>query len=80
MSIRYALVGYDKTTERQVFREYVAKEAVPLAKKIAHIIPEDDDMGDWPLDPTQAQDIAGLLHREISPATEDYFLEPYIEG
>ena len=42
MTVVYALVGYSKATERMVFREPVPAEAVPAAKKIAHLSTEDD--------------------------------------
>jgi hypothetical protein len=78
MTVIYCLVGYDKTTEELVSRMRLSPEHVQAAKAIARI-PMDDDtqVGDWPLDESQARDIAGLLGMPVSQ-TSDFFLEPYV--
>ncbi len=79
MTVVYALVGYSKATERMVFRETVPPDAVPVAKKIAHLLIEDDTQsGDWELQPAQARDIAGLVNRDVNLSAADFFLEPYV--
>ena len=78
MEIRYALVGYNKKTERLVSRFFVPDKAVTAAKEIAQIpASAENQLGDWELDPKQAEDIAELIPAEVDFQSQDYFLEPY---
>jgi hypothetical protein len=80
MPVIYALVGYDKQTERMTLRIELPASVVPVAKQIAGIkIDDDTQVGDWELDFSQAKDIAGLSDKlpAILPDL-DFFLEPYV--
>lgn len=78
MSVVYALVGYDRNTERMAFRVELPATDVAAAKQIAGITEEDDtQVGDWELAARQAQGIADLVKSPVDCDALDFFLEPY---
>jgi hypothetical protein len=76
MSTAYRLVGYDKNTERLAVGFDVPRHSVAMAKCIAGITLDDEDLGDWELDPGQAQAIGQLISAIIDTKFCDFFLEP----
>lgn len=76
MSVAYRLVGYDKNTERLVVSFDVPRQSVAQAKCIAGITLDDGELGDWELDPRQAQEMGQLLAAPVDTNSCDFFFEP----
>jgi hypothetical protein len=79
MSVTYALVGYDRKTERISVAHEIPDSYVGFALYIARAGASDDRAGSYPLEPGQARDIAGTLDISLDVAGLDFFLEPFSE-
>jgi hypothetical protein len=81
MAIIFRLAGYEKATERQVSLVDVPYWHHDRVKSMAGIHGiEDDQLGDWELDPKSATHIANLIPRNIDVHNCDYYLEPYLKN
>jgi hypothetical protein len=79
LEIVYQLVGYNRETERQVASYLVSPSLASDAKLLAGLSASDDGLGDYQLNPDQAQQVARRLGIEIDPQACDYFLEPQVK-
>lgn len=75
MKKNYRLVGYDRNTERMADRHLVPDQHVAYARRVAHFSDDPLDIGDAPLNASEAKDIAGTIGVSIDTRTRDYFLE-----
>ncbi len=79
MAIIYKLVGYDRKTERQSVKIDIPPKHMAFAKKVVGLAASQEALADYPLDESQARDIAGVIGKAIDTAHYDYFLEPYTQ-
>ena len=78
-TVTFQLVGYDKRSERIVYRQDIPPHILPVVKDIAQVPHVGDaELGDCELNAGQALDIAGLLTQKIDTGAMDFFLEPYV--
>jgi hypothetical protein len=63
----YRIVTYDKTTERMKGDLPIPRSAVDQIKQIAGFGPQDDGLGEYPLDEEQTRQIAGILDFKADP-------------
>jgi hypothetical protein len=73
----YRIVTYDKTTERMKGDLPIPRSAVDQIKQIAGFGPQDDGLGEYPLDEEQTRQIAGILDFKADPEHFYYYVEPY---
>jgi len=59
----YRIVTYDKTTERMKGNLPIPPSVVEQIKRIADFSPQDDGLGEYPLDEQQIRQVAGILGR-----------------
>ena len=73
----YRVVTYDRTSERMKGSLIVPPSVLAKVKRIAGFKSEDDGLGDYLLDQTQAKQVAKLLG--FTPETDRffYYVEPY---
>jgi len=73
----YRIVTYDRDTERLKGSLIVPPSVLAKVKKIAGFKPQDDGLGEYPLDDEQTDKVANLLG--FRPETERfyYYVEPY---
>ncbi len=76
--ITHILVGYDRRTERVAEEFHVPDALLPKAKELARVPAEDPDaLMCYPLDASEAQDLADLMQARIDTDRRDYFLEGF---
>jgi hypothetical protein len=69
MSVIYALVGYDKRTERMGFRHLIQASDTAGIKRIAGVTVDDDrQAGDLELGSSQIRDVAEMMKSTSLPA------------
>jgi hypothetical protein len=73
----YRIVTYDRATERMKGSLPVTPSVLSQVKKIAGFQPQDDGLGEYPLDEQQTRQIASLLEFRPEPDRFFYYLEPY---
>lgn len=73
----YRIVTYDRASERMKGSLIVPPRVLPKVKRIAGFKPQDDGLGEYPLDENQTRQVAKILG--FRPDTERfyYFVEPY---
>lgn len=72
----YRVVTYDRTTERMKGSLVVPPSVLAKVKKIAGFKPQDDGLGEYPLDEDQTKQIAKILGFRPEPDRFYYYLEP----
>ena len=72
----YRIVTYDKNTERMKGSLPVPLNVLPEVKRIAGFKPEDDGLGEYPLDKEQTREIARILGFYPEPDNFYYYVEP----
>jgi hypothetical protein len=78
MSMTYFLVGYSKTSDRQLERYELPADKARDAKRLAGLgTNEDTGEGDLPLLAEHAVQIAADIGIQLDTDACDYFLEPY---
>ncbi len=73
----YRVVTYDRTTERMKGSLIVPPAVVAKVKKIAGFKPQDDGLGEYPLDDNQTHKVAKALGFQPEPDRFYYYVEPY---
>lgn len=73
----YRIVTYAKATERMAGALAIPPHLVAQAKTIAGFQPQDDGLGEYPLDEAQTRKIAGILGFYPEPDRFFYHVEPY---
>lgn len=73
----YRVVTYDKQTEQIRGAFIVPPSALAAVKRIAGFQPEDDGLGEYPLDEQQTRQIASILDFNPEPDGFYYYVEPY---
>ena len=73
----YRVVTYDRSSERMKGSLVVPPSVLGKVKKIAGFQPQDDGLGEYPLDDEQTRRVAKLLG--FRPETDRFYyhLEPY---
>jgi hypothetical protein len=73
----YRVVTYDRTTERMKGSLIVPPAVLTRVKKIAGFKPQDDGLGEYPLDEEQTRQVGKILGFKPAPAKFYYCVEPY---
>jgi hypothetical protein len=73
----YRIVTYDRTTEQMKGSLVVPPSVLGRVKKIAGFTPQDDGLGEYPLDEDQTRRIAKVLGFRAEPERFFYYVEPY---
>lgn len=73
----YRVVTYDRTTERMKGSLVVPPNLLAKVKKIAGFGPQDDGLGEYPLDEEQTRQVAKALGFRPQPDRYYYYVEPY---
>jgi hypothetical protein len=73
----YRVVTYDRETERMKGSLVVPPNVLTKLKKIAGFQPEDDGLGEYPLDELQTKQVAKMLGFRPEPERFYYCVEPY---
>lgn len=73
----YRVVTYDRETERIKGTLVVPPNVLGKVKKIAGFQPQDDGLGEYPLDEAQTQQVAKVLGFTPQPDRFFYYVEPY---
>ncbi len=76
MNVRHQVAGYDKKTERLAVFHPLPGERSHEAERLAHMGPEDDGLGTYPLDPSAVIKIGSWIDRSLPVDLYDWFLEP----
>ena len=73
----YRIVTYDRSS--QVMRDslVVPPNVTAKVKKIAGFQPQDDGLGEYPLDDEQTKQVAKILGFRPEPERFYYYVEPY---
>jgi hypothetical protein len=73
----YRLVIYDRSTEVMKGSLVVPPSVMAKVKKIAGFQPQDDGLGEYPLDDHQTKQVAKVLGFRPEPERFYYCVEPY---
>jgi hypothetical protein len=73
----YRVVSYDRTTERMNGSLVIPPSVLARVKGIAGFQPQDDGLGEYPLDEEQTRQAATLLGFRPEPDRFHYCVEPY---
>jgi hypothetical protein len=73
----YRVVTYDRTTERMKGSLIVPPALLTRVKKIAGFQPQDDGLGEYPLDDEQTRRVGKILGFTPEPDRFFYYVEPY---
>jgi hypothetical protein len=73
----YRIVTYDRATELMKRSLVVPPNVAARIKKVAGFEPQDDGLGEYPLDEEQTRKIARLLGFRPEPERFFYYIEPY---
>jgi hypothetical protein len=73
----YRVVTYDRTTERMRGNLPIPPSVVEQVKRIAGFGPQDDGLGEYPLDEGQTRQVAAILGFRADPQHFYYYIEPY---
>ena len=74
----HRLVGYDRFGQRIAEEFDIPVKNLGAVKKIANVAPADPDaIGSYPLNTTQAQQIAALIQEKIDTERNLFYLEPF---
>ena len=73
----YRVVTYDKATERMKENLPIPPSMLEEIKRIAGLGPQDDGLGEYPLDEEQTRQVARILSFNPEPGHFYYYIEPY---
>jgi hypothetical protein len=73
----YRIVTYDKTTQRMKGNLPIPPSVVEQIKRIAGFSPQDDGLGEYPLDEQQTRQVASILGFRADLEHFYYYVEPY---
>jgi hypothetical protein len=73
----YRIVTYDRTTEQMKGSLVVPPSVLARVKKIAGFKPQDDGLGEYPLDEEQTKQVAKILGFRPEPDRFYYYVEPH---
>ena len=73
----YRIVTYDRATERMKGSLIVPPGVLVKVKKIAGFKPQDDGLGEYPLDEEKTRQVAKILGFKAEPDRFFYYVEPY---
>jgi hypothetical protein len=73
----YRIVTYDKATERMRASMRVPPSLLEQVKKVAGVHPQDDGLGEYPLDDAQTRELGRVLGFGPMPDLFYYYFEPY---
>jgi hypothetical protein len=73
----YRVVTYDRTTEVMKGSLIVPPNVVAKVKRIAGFQPQDDGLGEYPLDEQQTRQVAKTLGFKPEPDRFYYYVEPF---
>ncbi len=73
----YRVVTYDRTTERMKGSLIVPPSVCAKIKKIAGFKPQDDGLGEYPLDIDQTREVGKVLGFRPESDKFHYYVEPY---
>ena len=73
----YRVVTYDRTTELMKGSLVVPPSVLARVKRIAGFKPQDDGLGEYPLDEEQTRQVAKILGFRPEPDRFHYYVEPY---
>jgi hypothetical protein len=73
----YRVVTYDKATERMKGNLPIPPSMFDEIKRIAGFGPQDDGLGEYPLDEEQTRQVARILGFNPEPSHFYYYIEPY---
>jgi hypothetical protein len=79
MTTVYRLAGYDRRTGRLGVMHDVPDSKVEIAKELAGVARDHDGMGAYPLDASQAHQIAVVIGAQINIDACDFLFEPFAE-
>lgn len=72
----YRIVTYDRATETMKGSLIVPPSVIAKVKKIAGFKPQDDGLGEYPLDEAQTRQVAKILGFNPEPDRFFYSIEP----
>jgi hypothetical protein len=73
----YRVVTYDKATDRMKGNLPIPPIVLDQVKRIAGFGPNDDGLGEYPLDEAQTRHVARILDFNPEPERFYYYVEPY---
>jgi len=73
----YRIVTYDRATERMKGSLRIPVIVLEQVKHIAGFGPQDDGLGEYPLDEAQTRQVARILDFNPEPGRFYYYVEPY---
>ena len=73
----YRIVTYDRTSERMKGGLTVPPSVLAKVKKVAGFQPQDDGLGEYPLDEKQTLQVGRILGFKAEPDKYYYYVEPY---
>ena len=73
----YRVVTYDRSTEEMRGNLVIPPNVLGKVKKIAGFEPDDDGLGEYPLDDDRARKVARVLGFRAEPERFFYYVEPY---
>ena len=73
----YRIVTYDRNSEQMKGSLIVPPSVVAKVKRIAGFKPQDDGLGEYPLNEEQTDRVAKLLGFRPEPEKFYYYVEPY---
>jgi len=73
----YRIVTYDKATDRMKGNMPVPSNFLEEIKRIAGFGPNDDGLGEYPLNEAQTRQVARILDFNPEPDRFYYYVEPY---
>ena len=73
----YRVVTYDRMSEHMKGSLIVPPSILAKVKKIAGFKPQDDGLGEYPLDEAQTHQVAKVLGFRAEPERFYYCMEPY---
>jgi hypothetical protein len=73
----YRIVTYDRASERMRGSMPIPSTVLDQIKRIAGFGPQDDGLGEYPLNDAQARQVAKILDFNPEPDRFYYYIEPY---
>jgi hypothetical protein len=73
----YRVVTYDKKTDRMRGNLSIPPSVLEQIKRVAGFGPQDDGLGEYPLDDAQTRQVASILGFNPDPNHFYYYVEPY---
>jgi len=73
----YRIVTYDKVAERMKGNLPIPPSVLAEVKRIAGFAPQDDGLGEYPLDEDQTRKVDAVLGFNPEPSRFYYYVEPF---